>query len=195
MPSAGFQYEFSSFSGHDMVASFTVPGSSDDPKVFGELLTLSYSTHRQMVPVRPIGHINPKGYVRGPRTIAGTLVFQALERHIVWEFQDELRKIYEELLRQGRLYEASKIPSFFLMDELPPFNITVTALNEFGRGGRFSLMGCMIMEEGQVVSIADLAPYQTYTFVALGITPMESATRVSRQSRTTNGPLGIDQSR
>jgi len=178
-----------------MVASFHIPGGSKDPKVFGELLTLSYSIHRQVVPIRPIGHINPKGYVRGPRTIAGTLVFQALERHIVWEFQDELRRLYEELLRQGRYYEASRIPRSFLMDELPPFNITVTALNEFGHGGRFSLMGCMIMEEGQVVSITDLAPYQTYTFVAMGITPMESATRVSRRSRTTNGPLGIDQSR
>jgi len=159
-----------------MVASITLPGSKD-PRVFAELLTLSYSTHRQVAPIRPIGHINPKGYVRGPRTIAGTLVFQVLERHILWEFQDELKKLYEELMRQGRAYEASKLPRFFLMDEIPPFNITVVGLNEFGQGGSFSLLGCLIMEEGQVVSITDLAPYQTYTFVAMGISPMESVTK------------------
>jgi len=119
--SAGFQHHFSTFSGHDMIASFSVPGDNKDPRIFGELLTLSYSIHRQVVPIRLVGHINPKGYVRGPRTIAGTLVFQALERHIVWEFQERLRQIYEDLLRQGRLYEASKIPRSFLMDEIPPF--------------------------------------------------------------------------
>lgn len=169
-------HRYSSFSGHDIVAAFTFPGKeADSPKVFAELLTLSYSTHRQVTPVRTLGRIGPKGYVRGPRTIGGSLVFHVINRHIIREFQHHLLETYKKRIEQGQLDRITqRLPRSLLMDEIPPFNITITAINEFGRGGSFALRGCMILEEGQVVSVADVSPYQTYTFVAMALEPMDS---------------------
>src|SRR5690606_39902774 len=77
-----------SFSGADIVATVYVP-TLQKYMVFGELATISYSIHRELNPVRALGTINPKGYCRGPRTTAGSLIFTVFNRHVLYEARSE----------------------------------------------------------------------------------------------------------
>ena len=99
---------FTSFSGTDIVAGLDVPvGDTFKHYIFGELATISYSIYRPTVPVRALGFKGPKGFTKGVRLVAGTLVFRVFDRHIIYQ-------IYEEAFK-NRL----------LMDEMPPFHVTV----------------------------------------------------------------------
>lgn len=72
----GLEYErttrhpisYTSFSGTDISAQMLVPNEST-PLDMGELQTISYSMHRESVPVRVLGRVNPLGFTRGPRCI------------------------------------------------------------------------------------------------------------------------------
>jgi intein/homing endonuclease len=61
-------YVYDSFSGADIVAEILLP-NEDKPLTLGELQTISYSIHRENKPVRTIGRVNPRGFVRGPRCL------------------------------------------------------------------------------------------------------------------------------
>ena len=72
---------YTSYSGADIVATIQAIGGK--PMVFGELQTITYSTHREVQPIRSIGNINPRGFTRGPRTIAGSMIFTVFDRHVI----------------------------------------------------------------------------------------------------------------
>lgn len=58
---------YNSYAGVDIVAEIVLPGES--PLILGELQTISYSMHRENAPVRSVGHVNPIGFVKGPRCL------------------------------------------------------------------------------------------------------------------------------
>lgn len=63
------------------------------------------------------------------------------------------------------------IPNFkevsaYYVDEIKPFNITITLHNEYGNAARFSLLGCEILNEGSGMSIDDITTEKACTFVA-----------------------------
>ena len=60
--------------------------------------------------------MNAKDYVFGPRTIAGTLIFTVFNKHCAYEIMNDYRA-------------AGKTNYNFLMDKMPPFQITVSAAN------------------------------------------------------------------
>lgn len=59
-----------------------------------------------------------------------------------------------------------KAASAYYVDEIKPFNITVTLHNEYGNAARFSIMGCEILNEGSGMSIDDITTEKACTFVA-----------------------------
>lgn len=59
----------SSFSGCDISVIGYIDGKI---KKFGELLTMSYSVHREKTQVRTMGRVNPKGFTRGTRCLPAT---------------------------------------------------------------------------------------------------------------------------
>lgn len=152
------------FSGSDIHASMSIPGGKD--YVIGELSTISYSTHREINPVRTLGRINPAGFVRGPRTIGGSLIFTVFDRSMISNFSKDLKEFYEK--RNSR-----QIPNYIMTDEMPPFNITISLHNEFGASASIRILHVLIMNEGQVMSTNDVMTEQTMQFIAKEIRPLE----------------------
>lgn len=153
---------YESFSGCDMVCtiSITLPGEkvAIGNIVVGYLQTLSYSVHQDKIPVRNIGNMNAKDYTFGPRTIAGSLVFALFNKHWMYDLMEIYRKKAD-----------IATTNHFLVDEMPPFDITITAANEYGRKARMALYGVRLLNEGMVLSINDLYTENTYQYVATNI--------------------------
>lgn len=158
-----------SFSGADAVATMIIPVIGEDGKItndgdvieLGELQTLSYSIHRENSPVRTLGHVNVRGFIKGGRTIAGSLIFTVFNEYAFYKI-----KKYRELLGRRNGFFAP------LADMLPPFDIVISFFNEYGQSAKMKIFGITIVDEGQTVSIDDLITEQTYHYMARGIQPM-----------------------
>lgn len=59
----------------------------------------------------------------------------------------------------------------YYADQIPPFNITLAAANEYGALAVKRILGVEILNEGSGCSIDDIVTEQQYTFVAREITP------------------------
>lgn len=57
-------------------------------------------------------------------------------------------------------------------DQIPPFNITISMLNEAGRGAQLDILGVKIMNEGQGFSVDDITNEKAYSFVAREVLAM-----------------------
>ena len=155
-----------SFAGVDIQATMVLPkiGGSDstddgDFIELGELQTISYSVHRENSPVRTLGHVNPRGFVKGARTIAGSLIFTVFNEYAFYR----IKKFREALL------EKNYAP---LADMLPPFDVVLTFFNEYALAAKMKIYGITIVDEGQTMSVDDLITEQTYTYMARGIQPL-----------------------
>lgn len=158
-----------SYSGADIVATMIIPIIGQDGKIestgdvieLGNIQTISYSIHRENTPIRTLGHSNVRGFVKGSRTIAGSLIFTVFHEYAFYKI-----KQYKKYL--------SDTNGFFvpLADMLPPFDIVLTFFNEYGVASKMKIMGVTIVDEGQTMSIDDLITEQTYTYMARGIQPM-----------------------
>ena len=158
-----------SFSGADAVATMIIPRFGEDGVLtgegevinVGELQTISYSIHRENAPIRTIGHVNPKGFIKGGRTIAGSLIFTVFNEYVFYRISQ-----YKDLLARKNGFFAP------LADMLPPFDIVISFYNEYGQASKMKIFGITIVDEGQTLSIDDLITEQTYTYMARGIQPM-----------------------
>lgn len=159
---------YTTFSGHDMVCSFELPLPTGGTlfKIIGALQTVTYSIHNEKTPVRCVGDMNPKGYVFGTRTIAGTLIFTVFNKHWAKEMMEEYLK-------------NAEVDAHMLTDELPPFNITVSCANEYGAEARLAIYGVTIVNEGQVMSINDVYTENTYQFFATDVDYMTDVTNIA----------------
>jgi hypothetical protein len=156
------------YSGTDIVAVFRLPDALNfenksyeksfkvEPKVFAELKTVSYSTFRDKFPVRAVGHIKAKGYTTGSRTVAGTLIFKMFDKNMINKFIENLQSIGSKKFN-------------ILPDELPPFDIDITMMNEMGMSTRITIVGVDITEGNQILSIDQLGTEEKFSFVAQDI--------------------------
>lgn len=158
-----------SYSGADIVATMIIPIIGQDGKIesngdvieLGNIQTISYSIHRENTPIRTLGHSNVRGFVKGSRTIAGSLIFTVFHEYAFYKIQ------------QYKKYLADTNGFFVpLADMLPPFDIVLTFFNEYGVASKMKILGVTIVDEGQTMSIDDLITEQTYTYMARGIQPM-----------------------
>lgn len=161
-----------SFSGTDMVVSIDsiFPDGTKFSHVIGSIQTLSYSVHMDKHPVRSIGNANAKDYVFGPRTIAGSLIFAVFNKHFAYELLEKASA------------STGMTNYHFLMDEMPPFNITVSLANEYGQTARLAIYGVRIINEGQTMSVNDIYTENTYQFVATDIEYLTDSTGSSSES-------------
>jgi hypothetical protein len=140
---------------------------------------LTYSIHQDKRPVRAIGNMNAKDYVFGQRTIAGTLIFAVFNKHWAYEIMDEYRTAGEH----GSAH--------FLVDELPPFQITISAANEYGFAARLALYGIRVVNEGQVMSTNDVYTENTYQFVATDLDYLTACTGYKKPKAIRVPPIPI----
>lgn len=153
---------FSSFSGADIVASLNVPGTKDH-YVFAELESLTYSVHRYKGQVRSIGYANVRGFVMGTRTIAGSLTFAVFDRHVVKNVVSSMNSSLD-----------SKFHGNFLMDEMPPFDISLYFYNEAGVKSRMAIYGVTIVDEGTALGISEIVPRTQMSYYARDIEQLDN---------------------
>lgn len=142
-----------------MVVIFEIPlaDGSAIAKVVGMCQTISYSVHNEKMPVRVLGDMNMKSVVFGNRTIAGSMIFTVFDEH--WS---------NELIDEYKSRIAKHYPTM-LDDELPPINVTISMVNEYGDRSRLAIYGVTFVNEGQVMSINDTYTENTFQFYAKDI--------------------------
>jgi hypothetical protein len=59
-------------------------------------------------------------------------------------------------------------------DEMPPFDINITFLNEYGNSATLNLYGVHILTEGQTMSIEDMITENTMQYLAMDIDLMDN---------------------
>jgi hypothetical protein len=62
-------------------------------------------------------------------------------------------------------------------DQIPPFDIVLTAANEYGALAIMKILGCELMNSGYGVSIDDIVSEHSYTYIAHGMLPWQAQTR------------------
>ena len=161
---------FNSYSGADIVAYIHIPpqpttgiegmGPHKETEaivgILGTLQTISYSIHREVIPVRSLGKVYAHAYTKGPRTIAGTMVWTTLDQYVL-----------AEALKYTYINDWD--PSTVLVDQIPPFNIIITFNNEYGDVSTMGIYGIRVVNEGSTFSVDDILTEQTNTYVASDI--------------------------
>lgn len=203
---SSYSATYTSFSGADIVATFN--DSTGKAHVIGEMQAISYSVTREKAPVYTMGSPDPRSFSRGKRGIAGSLVFTVFNKDTLKslkvssqyttnvanaEFRDNLTKYIEE--GPGGEYfgtvdnwEAMQeennsfvTKDAYYADEIPPFDVTITMVNEYGQSAKFSIIGVEILNEGSGMSIDDITTEKACTFVARAITPLTPGGAVTQQ--------------
>lgn len=189
MAQSAYTKTFTSFSGADIVATF-------NGRVVGELQAITYSVTREKAPIYVMGDPNPKSFSRGKRGIAGSLVFTVFDRDALHQMkttanpvfrhglnstqsgkfnQDNLTAVHGINMNQTDLpgkWAEKKAPKY--SDEIPPFDITVNFLNEYGQSSQMTIFGVEILNEGMGMSVDDITTEKACTFIARSIDDMDS---------------------
>jgi len=115
------------FSGCDISATIRVPAYSragirgveqlSSEKVFriGTLQTISISTYNSKTPVKALGFKNPIAIARGGRTIAGTMIFNQLHRHVLDENDYGYWQLHED--KGGMLTYSSGNMDYYIKNQ------------------------------------------------------------------------------
>ena len=139
-------------------------GSSVVARVAKQLLettTLSVSIHRSKSPVRAFGYANPKGFARGTRTIAGTLVMSKMTAEVLYRF-----------LQAELMADLTQDTVYTKLDQIPPVDFTLLFRNEMGYVSTQKLLGVEFVTDGSVVSVQDALMEQQISWMAADFTPM-----------------------
>jgi hypothetical protein len=145
----------------------------------GTLQTLSVQSHREKFAVRALGMTYAKNYTRGPRTIAGSMIFTVFNEH-------PLLKLIRAMGISKRYGEKDADLSSLLPDQLPPIDLTIAFANEYGSLSDFRLYGVEFVNDAVVYSIEDLLSEQSINFVCRDADVMTSRGKV-RLSRLQGG--------
>jgi hypothetical protein len=198
MPVSEYTRSYNSFSGVDIKATF-------GGKVIGELQGVSYSVTREKAPIYTMGSADPRSFSRGKRGIAGTLIFTVFDRSALietfknmqdksgWFFaHDTDVQKHESIDARGATVaqdvntDNSWQPAWY-PDQIPPFDIVLTAANEYGLVAQMSLRGVEILNEGSGMSIDDIVTEQQMTFVAREINPWRPTTSDTQSEKFSAG--------
>ena len=185
-----YEKTYSSFSGADITASI-------GNYLIGELQSITYSVTREKAPVFTMGNPNPRSFSRGKRGIAGSLVFTVFDRDALYDvkqatdvarqgFNDSAFGTYSgdentpiNVPHQNMSAETNRErwtqwsrPHY--SDEIPPFDVTISMLNEYGHSSEMRIYGIEILNEGMGMSIDDITTQKSCSFVARGMDDMRA---------------------
>jgi len=189
--SSEFTRSYNSFSGVDIRAVFK-------NQVIGTLQAISWSVTREKAPIYTMGAADPRSFSRGKRGIAGSMVFIQFDKHAVlgqmntskfWSDIDDLRP-----LENGQIVSNSngvgpgtdvfgaetpfenptgdqELATPWYVDQIPPFDVTLHAANEYGAAAQMRVLGIEFLNEGSGVSIDDIVIEHQVTYVCRSLTP------------------------
>lgn len=141
----------------------------------GTLQTISVQSHREKFGVRALGHSYVKAYTRGPRTIAGSMIFTIFHEHA-----------FAKLMRAMVAAEKNRELSSLIPDQLPPLDLTILFANEYGQTSEFRIYGLEILNDGVTYSIEDLLSENVIQFVARDVDPLVSKGNILADRKTRN---------
>jgi hypothetical protein len=198
---------FSSFSGADIKAVFA-------NKEVGNLMAVSYAIQREKAPIYVLGEANPRAFSRGKRGIAGSLIFIQFDTHAILEQFDVddpnsnlgkfAKKIYEvnpldlsgddATLQPPTLGDSpdqmATVAKAFYADQVPAFDITVSACNEYGITAKCVIHGVELMNEGWGMGIEDRQADMQTTYLARAVTRWTAGDkRVGKLTRQGGGVI------
>ncbi len=128
--------------------------------VLATLQTLSLQTYREKMAVRALGNSYVKGYTRGPRTIAGSMIFTVFNEHA-------LAKLIRSMSGKGSIYgERDTELSSLIADQLPPIDLTIVVANEYGQLSQMGIYGLEFVNDGMTMSVEDILTEEVCQFVA-----------------------------
>ena len=175
-----FTRTYTAFSGCDVKAVF-------HNQVVAEIQGISYSVTREKAPVYTMGQSDPRAFSRGKRGIAGSLIFTVFDRHVLHSIInqsrylakfDDIRNPEETVLAVHEISGLSpnialglELRKAVYSDQIPPFDITLSAGNEYGQIATMNIYGVEILNEGSGLSIDDIINEAQMTFVARSLTP------------------------
>ena len=147
----------------DLVKTSTATSNTSQLKQLIECTTFTISIHREKAAVRAAGYINPKGFARGRRTIAGTLVLTQFTVDVLYNFL---------MSQQLSSHDLSKDTQYVKVDQLPPFNMTMLFTDEYGSVSYRRVLGVDFVTDGVVYSTNDMLSEQTISYMASDFTPL-----------------------
>ena len=175
-----FTRTYTAFSGCDVKAVF-------HNQVVAEIQGISYSVTREKAPVYTMGQSDPRAFSRGKRGIAGSLIFTVFDRHVLHSIInqsrymakfDDIRNPEETVLAVHEISGISpnvalgfELRKAVYSDQVPPFDVTLSAGNEYGQIATMKIYGVEILNEGSGLSIDDIINEAQMTFVARSLTP------------------------
>lgn len=210
--SSVFSRSYNSFSGIDIKAVFA-------NKVVAEMQAISYNITREKAPIYTMGSADPRSFSRGKRGIAGTLIFIVFDRHTLLSniggmapdggflFQSDIDDIRPDYRSGGistvpqpvQLSESQldsgpsadqELATAWYVDQIPPFDVTLAAANEYGALAVMRIFGVELLNEGYGVSIDDMVSEQQFTYIArtiIGWTPVPSPNTERIANQGTSG--------
>ena len=182
---------YTTFSGADIVATF---GGVE----IGALSGITFSVTREKAPIYTMGSPNPRSFSRGKRGIAGSLIFMVFDRPALYTMLDKnsasaatsqkfFTRAHNTIPGDGAQAVGRGIPGIkdgsgwsrdvvqktpYYADQIPPFDITVTFVNEYGQAAVRSIYGVELLNEGSGASMDDIVVEETMTYVARELGPM-----------------------
>lgn len=175
---------YNSSSGCDILATI-------DGILIGNLNGISFSTTREKAPIYTMGSVDAVSFGRGKRGHAGSLIFTNFDRHALYDIMNAAKssenvtryqywKKQRDIPAGGRSVLISNDNSDLnalgltkadpnYSDQIPPFTISLTAMNEYGSVSVMHILGVELINEGSGVSIDDIVTETQMTFVARGI--------------------------
>ena len=191
--------------GADIVATF---GGIE----IGALSGITFSVTREKAPIYTMGSPNPRSFSRVKRGIAGSLIFTVLDRPALYTMleknytnnkpMDFYTRAHNTLpgdtnalgrgipgLEGGNNWTRDvqkKVP--YYADQIPPFDITITFVNEYGNAAVRSIYGVELLNEGSGASMDDIVIEETMTYVARELGPMYTiaTTQLEKDGNTLN---------
>ena len=171
-----FTRTYTSFSGCDIKAVF-------HNVIIAEVQGVSFSVTREKAPIYTMGSADPRSFSRGKRGIAGSLIFTVFDRHVLHGLinQSYYAGKIDDVRNPVAVHEAGgpandanlgiQIRRATYSDQIPPFDLTLTAANEYGNQATMRIYGVEILNEGSGMSVDDIVNESQMTFVARQLTP------------------------
>jgi len=191
VPNRNYLNTYTTFSGADIVATF---GGVE----IGALSGITFSVTREKAPIYTMGSPNPRSFSRGKRGIAGSLIFTVFDRPALYTMLEKNYASQKPMDFYTRAHNTlpgdsssfgrgipginaagqnswtrdvqKKVP--YYADQIPPFDITITFVNEYGNAAVRSIYGCELLNEGSGASMDDIVIEETMTYVARELGPM-----------------------
>lgn len=172
-----------------IVLEFPEIGPSGKSVIFhlDDAMTVSFSVYRSKVRVIPLGRNEILGYGLGTRLVAGSMIRSVFSTDKLSKLQEDVYAATQEELQARLLGINGKIPKglpkqdtlALMKDDLTSFNIHIVTQTEdlvqredgsYAPYSRYEvILGCIMMNTGQVYSIEDLITESTFSFEAKSV--------------------------